>query len=451
MTSSFSKRVTVRIISFSAAAALLLAGAGMGGYKMMSRYRDSSEYRYQLALNNLSDYVSNIKTSLEKSLYSNTPAQQQPIFAKLMTMSEGAKNSLSQLPISGEQAVSIQKYLAQVGDYSFYALSKIAKNNKLSPDETDNLKTFYDYACELDTSIGDLAAAYGDGSVKLGSAVSLKGNISSIGEKADDLTLDGAFREMSEGFTDYPTMIYDGPFSDHIEQQKPKLLKDEQQISMEQALTVAAKFIGCNENELSFTGKTEGNLPTYNFAGDNIYITVTQKGGFVVLYNNYSDIAKTTLAYDDALKEAKKLLLNITKENFAESYYSFENNICTINFAYTQNDTIYYSDLIKVGVSMQTGEIVSYCASGYIMNHTKRELSTPTLSPDEAQNSLSDKLKVQSCKLALIPTAGKNEVLTYEFNCTAGEETVLVYINCDTGLEEQLYIVITDDNGVLVV
>ena len=131
MTSSFSKRVTVRIISFSAAAALLLAGAGMGGYKMMSRYRDSSEYRYQLALNNLSDYVSNIKTSLEKSLYSNTPAQQQPIFAKLMTMSEGAKNSLSQLPISGEQAVSIQKYLAQVGDYSFYALSKIAKNNKL--------------------------------------------------------------------------------------------------------------------------------------------------------------------------------------------------------------------------------------------------------------------------------------------------------------------------------
>ena len=66
MMSSFSKRVTVRIISFSAAAALLLAGAGMGGYKLISRYRNSSEYRYQLALNNLSDYVSNIKTSLEK-------------------------------------------------------------------------------------------------------------------------------------------------------------------------------------------------------------------------------------------------------------------------------------------------------------------------------------------------------------------------------------------------
>ena len=44
-----------------------------------------------------------------------------------------------------------------------------------------------------------------------------------------------------------------------------------------------------------------------------------------------------------------------------------------------------------------------------------------------------------------------NEVLTYEFRCTAGERTVLVYINCDTGLEEQIYIVIKDDNGVLVI
>ncbi len=448
---SLSRRVTVRIISFSAAAALLLAGAGIGGYKMISRYADSAEYRYQLALNNLSDYVSNIKTSLEKSLYSNTAAQQQPIFAKLMTMSEGAKNALSQVPISGEQSVSIQKYLAQVGDYSFFALTEIAKNKPLTDEQKNNLKTFYDYACELDSSIGDLTAAYGDGSARLGSPVTLRGNLKSIGEKVDELTLDGGFREMNEGFTDYPTMIYDGPFSDHIEQQKPKLLQNEQTVSEEQALSAAAKFIHCKESDLEFKGRTEGNLPTYNFAGDNIYITVTQNGGYVVLYNNYSDITSTTLSFNDALIEAQKLLLRTTHETFAQSYYSFENNICTINFAYTNNDTIYYSDLIKVGVSMQTGEIVSYCASGYIMNHTQRTLDAPKLSLDQAQKNVSDKLKIESGRLALIPTAGKNEVLTYEFKCTAGSRDVLVYINCDTGLEEQLYIVMKDENGVLVV
>ena len=444
MNRSYSRRVTVRIISFSVAGALLLAGAGVGGYKMISRYSDSSEYRYQLALNNLSDYVSNIRTSLEKSLYTNTPAQQQPIFAKLMTMSEGAKNALSQVPISGEQSLSIQKYLAQVGDYSFFALSEIAKNKPLTDEQKNNLKSFYKYACELDSSIGDLTAAYGDGSARLGSPVTLSGNLSSIGEKADELTLDGGFREMNEGFTDYPTMIYDGPFSDHIEQQKPKLIQNEQTITAEEAQTIAEKFIHRKGVGLEYSGNTEGNLPTYNFTGKNIYITVTQKGGHVVLFNDYTDMIDTTLSFDDALVEAQKLLLRTTHETFAQSYYSFDHNICTINFAYTDNDIIYYSDLIKV-------EIVSYCASGYIMNHTKRELSTPKLTEDQARSQLSPELKIQSSRIALIPTAGKNEVLTYEFRCTAGERTVLVYINCDTGLEEQLYIVMKDDNGVLVI
>ena len=451
MNKSYSTRVMVRIISFSVAGTLLLAGAGLGGYRMISRYSDSSEYRSQLALNNLSDYVSNIRSSLEKSLYTNTPAQQQPIFAKLMTMSEGAKNALSQVPISGEQSVSIQKYLAQVGDYAFFALTEIAKNKPLTDEQKNNLRTFYKYACELDSSIGDLTAAYGDGSARLSSPVTLRGNLSSIGEKADNLTLDGGFREMNEGFTDYPTMIYDGPFSDHIEQQKPKLLKDEQEITPEQAKTTAEKFIHNKNINLEYTGKTEGNLPTYNFSGENIYITISQKGGHVVLFNDSSEITSSTLSFNDALIEAQKLLLRMTHETFTQSYYSFDHNICTINFAYTENDVVYYSDLIKVGVSMQTGEIVSCCASGYIMNHTKRDLDAPKLSEDQARSKLSRDLSVQSCRLALIPTAGKNEVLTYEFRCTAGERTVLVYINCDTGLEEQIYIVIKDDNGVLVI
>ena len=78
MSENLSKKVKIKVIAFSAAAALLLVGAWVSGFKLMSRYRDTAEYRYQLALNNFSDYVSNIKTTLEKGIYSNTPAQQQP-------------------------------------------------------------------------------------------------------------------------------------------------------------------------------------------------------------------------------------------------------------------------------------------------------------------------------------------------------------------------------------
>ncbi len=451
MPQTLSKRVQIRIISFSLAGALLLFGAGFTGYRITARYRDTVEYKYQQSINDLSDYVSNIKTTLQKGLYSNTAAGLQPVFAKLMTMSEGAKNALAVLPVSGDQSIAIQKYLAQVGDYSFYSLKKLAKNEQLSNDELDNLKKLYSYACTLDTSVGDLAAAYGDGAIKIGKPITLKGNITEIGEQSGELTLDGGFREMNEGFTDYPTMIYDGPFSDNIEKQEPALIENKTEISQTQALVKAAAFAHCSQSDLYFTGKSEGSLPTYNFTSLDKYITVTQKGGSIDLYIDPTPVSKSTLSVNSAIDEAAQFLRSTLGENFKESYYSVSDNICTINFAYTANDIIYYSDLVKVGVSLQTGEIVSYCATGYIMNHKARPEKAHSLSADEAKQYVNKNLNITSSQLAVIPTAGKYEVLTYEFRCKSDNNDILVYINTDTGNEEQLYIVLKGDNGVLVI
>ena len=449
MTATFSKRIIVRIAAFTAAAAVLLAGAGYAGYRLMSRYKNTVEGKYQMALNNLADYTANIKTTLEKSIYANTNAQQQPSFAKLMSMCEGAKASLSQLPMSSGQATAVQKYFAQVGDYSFYALSKLAKNNTLTDDERDTLKLLYKYACDLDLSVGDMAAAYADGSVTLGKPMTLEGNIEGLGENTE-LALDGGFREMNEGFADYPTMIYDGPFADNVTNRKSAFLKDKPQVTQEQAQTIAANFLRADKSRVVYEGETKGNLPTYNFSFGAGYITVTKYGGFVDIYKSGETYQSTTLSYGDALDEAKKRLLEVYREEFTESYYSVSDNVCTINFAYTNDGVIYYNDLVKVSVSLQTGEITGWCATGYLMSHTERELKAPKISQATAQGSLSPELRVRSCKTALIPTGGVGEALTYEFTCEAGNETLLVYINCETAQEEQMYIVMASENGVLV-
>ena len=38
-----------------------------------------------------------------------------------------------------------------------------------------------------------------------------------------------------------------------------------------------------------------------------------------------------------------------------ESYYVINNNICTINYAYVQDGAVCYSDLVKVGVALDSG------------------------------------------------------------------------------------------------
>ena len=85
------------------------------------------------------------------------------------------------------------------------------------------------------------------------------------------------------------------------------------------------------------------------------------------------------------------------------------------------------------------------------MNHKTRPEKAPTLSPDEAREYVNKGLEITGSQLAIIPTAGNYEVLTYEFRCKSGSNDILVYINADTGAEEQLYIVLKSDNGVLVI
>ena len=59
---------------------------------------------------------------------------------------------------------------------------------------------------------------------------------------------------------------------------------------------------------------------------------------------------------------------------------------------------------------------------------------------------------VTDYRLALIPSPGQNELLTYEFKCLGrNNQNVLVYVNATTGEEEQILILVINENGVLTV
>ena len=81
----------------------------------------------------------------------------------------------------------------------------------------------------------------------------------------------------------------------------------------------------------------------------------------------------------------KKYLENIGYTSMRESYYSVYDGVCTINFAYTENGIIHYSDLIKVSVSLETGKVVALDASGHLMNHTERDIYDEKITAEQAK------------------------------------------------------------------
>jgi germination protein YpeB len=157
------------------------------------------------------------------------------------------------------------------------------------------------------------------------------------------------------------------------------------------------------------------------------------------------------ISYEKAVQIALQYINTKSGKDFASTYYFTEEGVCVVNLAYKEGNVVCYPDLIKVGVALDTGEIVFIEAAGYIANHHNREIPKEKYSVSDAITTLSSALTVESVKKCIIPTDGKLEKMCYEFTCKGvDDETILVYINVDTLQEEQILLVLSTDGGTLV-
>lgn len=437
---------TVRFASFCIAALLVITGAFAAGYNTIKSYRTAITNTYQQSLSQLSDYFSSLETTLTKGIYANTISQQYGLAGKLMVQSESAKTALSSLPaMSPNDEEQLQKYLTQVSDYSSFIMGTLSRGEKLSDDNIDAMEELAKYADRVAPSIENLAANFAEAE-QLESLLE-----SSKAQNSSESTFANTYvTGINENFADYPTLLYDGPFADAVQQKEPRLTAECIGYTADDAKNRAAEFLNISTNEITFDQTRKGTLPCHVFKGDGVYCAVTVKGGFVseMYRDDNQQQGAHTLGGKECVEQAQIFLKQKGMDNMAESYYITANDVCTINFAYKQDEYICYGDLIKVGVSTKTGNVVSYDAKGYIMNHYDREIKKAKLNQTEAQKSLSKRLTVNSEQNAVIPTGGLGEVQCVEFTCTGeNNDRVIVYINEETGLEEQIYIMLQSDKG----
>ena len=440
------RRSLIRLISYTLALIVGLTAAATSGFMLAKQNRMILEYGYQRALTELNEYVGNIDITLDKGRYATTSNQLSGLSTKLWRDAGFAKSALSMLPNSGTTLTGTSKFLSQVGNYCLTLSKKVMEGGEITNEETSLMEQLSAYAKDISSQLNEMQSSVQAGSLKLGEVNS---TIKSTQVNQDDPSVDSGFQEMEDAFEDYPTLIYDGPFSDHISQQEPKLINEKAEISQEEALEKAKAFSGINE--LVDGGETAGNLVTYQFTTENFIITVTKKSGEINNLVNSRALSEAKLSTEDALKKGEEIMKAKGYENFVNRYYSMNNGVLTINYAYSAHGVIYYPDLIKVGIAMDNGEMVAFDATGYIMNHTTRKLPAIKITEAKAKAGLSKYLTVlDSAKLALVPTDSLSETLCYEFTCTgSNEEQVLVYINVETGMEEQILILLKDETGVL--
>ena len=386
--------------------------------------------------------------SLKKSLYATSPQVMAAVCTDVYQKSQAAQAAIGQLPVDEYDLEETASFITRVGDYAFTLSKSSAAGSEVTDEEAENLSSLSDAAAMLSYNLNQFQAQVNGGTMTVSA-------LQALGSSDEDLSaLGDSFKNLESEFPEVPSLIYDGPFSEHITEGTPKLTEGAAEVSEAEALSICAEFFGVRESVFELSYEREGKIPVYAFAaqvdGGTLYCEVTKKGGHICSAMNSRAVSSQNITAEEGVSIATEFLISRGIEDMKESYYIIEENTMLINFAYTQNGVVCYPDLVKVSVSMDTGSIVGFESAGYIMNHVERDIPQPSVSEDEAIVHVSDKLSVISSGLAVIPTDGQYEKFCYEFTCEDEDGShYIVYVGAESGVMEKILVLIEDENGTL--
>ena len=442
-----SRRVLIRAVSFLLFAFLVLAAIAVQNANRSREYKQVISDTYGYAFAELVADISKLDYALQKSNYASTRPLMTSLCAEIYRESASCMAALSQLPVSELNLENTAKFLSRTGDYAYNMSRKVARGETISQKEREELATMSGRASEISRMLHVLSEKMQAESIDIAD-VKLSG--STEGGPLEDIVA------LEQEFSEYPVLIYDGPFSDHINEKESNLISNIPQVSEEEAKANAAKILGCDKNVLVSDGvRKDGKIEVYAFHGDmdeySVYVDVTKHGGIVLRLISSREAETAKLTIEKAIERAKDVLHKIGFENMQETYHiRYENNL-TVNFATHQNGTVIYPDLVKVTIALDDGSITNLDATGYIINHHERNPREISNGRARAEKLVSKELKILSYQQAISPTSGGGEVLTHEFKCeNSSGQHCIVYINAETYNEEKILILLEDENGTLV-
>lgn len=436
------------------AGAFVIAGLGYWGY---NQFQDRQQLatlinnRNQRAFFEMVGNVQNMEVLLSKGIVSGSPKQRMLIFADIWQQANSAQENLTQVPMTGRNLTRTSKFLTQTGDFAWSLAKKYARGQTVASGELAQLNELHREAGFLASELNQITRTASDGlltwgELRTGSKRKLAGQ---------PLTVPDGLGEIDKTMEDFPTLIYDGPFSDHIVNRKPASLTGSP-VDRGQAGNIAERFVESGSKtdfKVVRTDSVNGNIPAFrvylspqNAGSPRVYVDVSKKGGHVLSMLNNRDVNRAALSSRKAIDIAAKYMAG-KNASMVPTYMVEQRNMGTVIFEYKDKDVLVYPDLIKVKVAMDNGEVIGFDGSQYIMNHRSRNLPKPKISEKQARAKVNSKLKVTSGRLALIPLEDLKEVLAYEYRGTINGDVFLVYINAVTGDEERILKVIETNGG----
>ena len=410
--------------------------------------------RNQKAFFEMTDHVRNMQVLMSKGMVANSPRQNILLFSDLWQQANAAQNNLASLPVNQATIGRTSRFIRQAGDFAYTLAKKNARGIPVKSGDWDTLARLHTEAGVLNTELQRILTHASDGKLtwgEIGQATPAK-----LNKANQQLSSADGMNRIDKRMQEYPTLIYDGPFSDHIKRRQPMGLSGKN-ISSGDAGLIALDFAHAASGKkyiIRGTSQVNGTIPAFRVhlrpaggQGAEVVTDISRKGGHGIWMLNPRSVNRSTITSKDGAKKAGQFLVGRGKADLEGTYTLEQRDMSVTSFAYKQEGVLVYPDLIKVKVALDNGEIIGYEAMGYLMSHTTRKLPKPKITEAEARRAVSSRLKINSTRLALIPLETFKEVLCYEIKGTLNKDPFIVYINALNGEEERIMKIIETNGG----
>ena len=429
-----------RLIWAALAVGLVAALVKLGEDREALAARQAAERtRIENLYHRIDDDLNDVDVSLSKLSAASSPRQSVLLLGDVWRATGSAGAAMGLLPLSHADSCDMSQFVTRCGDYAHALMGRVLQGRALTEEDRKQL--------------GDMRAACAQIRQVAGEAIQSGDYVA-----ADNVDAGCYEQSQSEAaISEYPTLIYDGPFSESAENRPPQGEIGER-ITAQQAAERARRLF--SDGTVAETVYVPGALPVYELSVQSasrgqVSLSLTEQGGELLSFMGAPTGDKTDPPSDEESEKLKAAALSFLQElgveNPAAAYAQYYQGAAVLNFAPRQDGVILYSDLVKVYMDRETGEVMGLDARNYRLNHRQRALPRPKLTEEEAGTYVSGELQVEHTDLALIPLTQQTEVLCYEFKATKDDTFYIVYVNALTGEEEQIFQVINSAEGDLVV
>lgn len=401
------------------------------------RASQALEDGYQGALLSAMKQIEQVRGDLDKALVSADPGLSAQLLSRVSSAAAAAQSGLSTLPLAQSAMGDAVKLCGQIGDYANMLVKDAGAG--LSDGELARMR---ELSALCDRLLAVLRRGYG--AMRSGQMTFAAGDVYMADGDQAARPLEGAASSI-----EYPTLIYDGPFSDVVSEDAPQGL-GEKTVTREEAVALAAAFVGAAPENAAFTQESGGSIPAYGvqvtLPDATLHLAITRQGGQVLWMFPERAGYQTVYGLPECRQAAERFFREHGYGEMELTFWQMYGGMATLSYAAVEEGVLLYPDLVKLQLRLDTLAPVGLEARHYLSSHRPRNDLSPAFSRPEAQARVSPRLEIVGARLCVIPL-NRREYLCWEFTGVCDGKTYYVYIDAATGEQRDIQRLVESEYG----